>query len=339
MDEPSVGQLLIDSADRLLAAISDDDAFIASRSGALPGHRWDEIEGFGLPLLLIEGDEAGLGVAPADAWAVVQRLGYHAAPYPIAETMLANRVLAAAGLPLAEGPAALVRAGPGWTVSNKRARGTADRVAWGRSATTLVIEGDGQVIRIGQTPSAGPGDSVAGLPRDTLHIDAAGDAASYEGLPFIALGALARALQMAGALERMLGLTVAHVSERVQFGRPIAKFQAVQQSLAIFAGETAAATAAAAHAAEASAGAADEALFAIAIARARIGEAASHATAIAHQLHGAIGYAREHILHRFTTALWAWRDEFGTQRYWTDQVGARALSVGRDGYWPMVTAA
>ena len=153
------------------------------------------------------------------------------------------------------------------------------------------------------------------------------------------LAALARAKQMSGALEAVLTMTITQVQERSQFGRPLAKFQAIQHSLAILAGEVAAARAAADHAVMRLDGAEGDVLLAIGIARARVGEAASRASAIAHQLHGAIGFTREHRLHRYTTALWAWRDQFGTQAWWTRQVGRAVIANGRDGFWPMVTAA
>ena len=63
--------------------------------------------------------------------------------------------------------------------------------------------------------------------------------------------AFARACQIAGALDAALALSVTYVNERQQFGRPLAKFQAVQQSLATFACEAAAANCAAMGAAQA----------------------------------------------------------------------------------------
>lgn len=153
------------------------------------------------------------------------------------------------------------------------------------------------------------------------------------------VAALARAKQMAGALEAVLALTIAHVGERSQFGRPLAQFQAIQHSLAVLAGEVAAGHAAADFAVQRADAGGDELALAVGIARTRIGEAASRAAAIAHQLHGAIGYTREHRLHRYTTALWRWRDHFGTQAWWSRRVGAAVLARGRDGFWPMVTAA
>ena len=70
----------------------------------------------------------------------------------------------------------------------------------------------------------------------------------------------------------------------------------------------------------------------------RAGEAAGTTIGIAHQLHGAIGFTEEHRLHRFTTALWAWRDEYGTSAWWTRRLGAVALEQSADTYWPFVTA-
>ncbi|GLS98865.1 hypothetical protein GCM10007897_02430 [Sphingobium jiangsuense] len=153
--------------------------------------------------------------------------------------------------------------------------------------------------------------------------------------------ALARSAQMTGALDAILALTIAHVSERRQFGRPLSAFQAVQHSLAVLASEVAAAHAAADHATGvlAQQGEGDAFTLAVGIARTRIGEACSKATSLGHQLHGAMGYAREHRLHLYTTALWRWRDEFGTQLFWSREVGQRVLAAGRDRFWLMVTAA
>lgn len=152
------------------------------------------------------------------------------------------------------------------------------------------------------------------------------------------IAAAARAVQMAGGLEAMLAMTIAHVQERSQFGRPLAQFQAIQHSLAVLAGEVAAARAAADLAVERLDEGGETTALAVGIARTRVGEAVSKGSAIAHQLHGAIGYTREHRLHRYTTAMFAWRDEFGTQTWWTRLVGSAVLANGRDGLWPLVTA-
>ena len=121
----------------------------------------------------------------------------------------------------------------------------------------------------------------------------------------------------------------------MQFGKPLQKNQVVQHELAKLAGELACATAAAGLAAEALER--GDALG-VAAGSLRAREAAGTAAGIATQMHGAIGFTREHNLHLFTTSLWAWRDEFGGQVFWATLLGKAAVQAGGDGYWPMVAA-
>ena len=79
-----------------------------------------------------------------------------------------------------------------------------------------------------------PGPARRSWPRRRC---AAGSAAQ----PVWAGGALVRSAQMAGGLEFLLAQSVKYVTERKQFGRPLAAFQAIQQNLALLAGHTAAA--------------------------------------------------------------------------------------------------
>ncbi|MCZ8171575.1 MAG: acyl-CoA dehydrogenase family protein, partial [Brevundimonas sp.] len=120
-----------------------------------------------------------------------------------------------------------------------------------------------------------------------------------------------------------------------QFGKPLQKNQVVQHELAKLAGELACATAAADLAGEALA---RHDLLGVAAGTLRAREAATAGASIATQMHGAIGFTREHRLHLYTTSLWTWRDEFGGQVSWAKLLGSAALSAGGPGYWPMVTA-
>jgi acyl-CoA dehydrogenase len=158
----------------------------------------------------------------------------------------------------------------------------------------------------------------------------------------IAFGAAVRSAQMAGALQRILDQSVQYATERVQFGKQISKFQAIQHSLAELAGEAAAAGAAAGMAADAIArgkGLDDQALADIAAAKVRLGEAATNGSAIAHQVHGAMGFTYEHTLHHSTRRLWSWRDEFGNEAEWSIRLGRLIAKQGADELWPFVTAA
>ena len=120
-------------------------------------------------------------------------------------------------------------------------------------------------------------------------------------------------------------------------------FQAVQQLVAVMASQAAvvgvaADTAIAAVEAAFGSGGGD-ATFMAACAKARASEACYEVTRIAHQLHGAIGYTREHDLHRFTRRLWTWRDADGDEGTWQQKVGSMAVEVGGDGLWPLLAGA
>ena len=145
--------------------------------------------------------------------------------------------------------------------------------------------------------------------------------------------ALARAAQLRGAMEQVLAMSLRYASEREQFGRPLARFQAIQHHLAEIAGEAAATGAAVDAAAQVGTP------FAVAAAKARASQAAGTVARLAHQVHGAIGYTVEHDLHIWTTRLWAWRDEFGNEAHWWQVLGAEAARGGGAALWPvMVTA-
>src|SRR5437763_1858169 len=187
--------------------------------------------------------------------------------------------------------------------------------------------------------------NLAGEPSDTVSFDGATASAAKpaHGLDFAALvrfGAAVRTQQMAGALEHILDQSVQWALDRVQFGRPIGKFQAVQHNLATLAAEVAAAGAAADGAAETIAlegPASERALLDVAVAKVRVGEAASNGAAIAHQVHGAMGFTYEHSLHHATRRLWAWREEFGNETLWAGRLGKLVAEQGAEELWPFLT--
>ena len=149
-----------------------------------------------------------------------------------------------------------------------------------------------------------------------------------------ALMAFARTAQIAGALDAALALSVGYVNERRQFGRPLGKFQAVQQALAGFAGE-AAANCAAVGAAQALDR--DDAAFEIAAAKLRANRAVEIGTTVAHQVHGAIGFTQEYGLHLDKAAV-AMAFEFGNDAYWSRELGSKVVAAGAEAFWPDLTA-
>lgn len=328
--------MLAEMITRLFERSLDDAAQAAAREGQWLPALWTEVEEMGLPLALLTEDQGGFGLSFAEAGETLRLLGSHAMPLPVAETMAANQLFAAAGMPLAEGPAGLARADD-LALSNGRLTGTVARVAWGEQLDCLALAVGDKLYRV---PRAGWTIAEAGSaanfhPRPSLAIDWAVDAEAV--LPWcpLASGATVRAYQIAGALEAALDMTLSHTATRVQFGKPLQKNQVVQHELAKLAGELACATAAADLAGEALA---RHDLLGVAAGTLRAREAASAGASIATQMHGAIGFTREHRLHLYTTSLWAWRDEFGGQVSWAKLLGSAAIAAGGPGYWPMVTA-
>ncbi|WP_024935559.1 MULTISPECIES: acyl-CoA dehydrogenase family protein [Actinomadura] len=311
-------------------------------SGADP---WPGLEASGLALAGVPEEAGGSGGTLADAAAVLRAAGYHAAAVPLAETLVAGRLLAGAGLPVPHGPLTAmsgeVEAASdgdvdgdrgGWTLT-----GTFRRVPWARSARRLVVLGNGLVATADPARARiTEGANVAGEPRDEVVLSgvrAEAAAPSPAGAPDLRrLGALARAVQLTGAMRRALDLAVRYAGEREQFGRPIGRFQAVQQMLAELAGEATVADVAV----RAAVRAPDDPV-AVAAAKANASRAAGAVAAIAHQVHGALGVTEEHALRQVTLRLWSWRDEYGNEAAWADELGA-AITAAPDP-WAFITGA
>lgn len=333
---------LTDSAERLFGSLVTKGVIRAAEAGTFPLALWDAVTDAGFTAALLPEGSGGFGATVPEAMRLLQVSAAHAAPIPLAETMLAGWLLAGAGLPVPGGvlTVAPVRLADAFTLQDGRLTGTATRIPWARDAAAVAVLVDGQIAvlpRDGYTVRQD--QNVAGEPRDTITVDASVQSApcQWTAQQVRAAGAAVRTVQIAGALSRTLSVSVNYAQTRVQFGRPIGKFQAIQHNLAILAGQSAAALAAADMAAEAL----DTglSLLAVGAAKARAGEAASIAAGLAHQSHGAIGFTREYELHHVTRRLWSWRDEFGNEAEWNKIVGRAALAAGADGLWPALTAA
>jgi acyl-CoA dehydrogenase len=132
---------------------------------------------------------------------------------------------------------------------------------------------------------------------------------------------------------------VQYAGERQQFGRPLAKFQAIQMELAEMAGEVTAVTALTDAAVQALSHGDENFALAAAAAKVRAGAAVEVVARLAHQVHGAIGFTQEHKLHHLTKRLWSWRDEAGSELVWSRVLAEGLLAEGPDGLWSALTRA
>jgi len=344
--DASTRDLLRETATRLFQDLCEPAALRAAEGGAAwPDAMWRSVEDAGLPRALVPEAAGGSGVDFPTAMVIARAAGQFALPLPLPETMLAGWLLARAGMPVPDGPMTVAFGEHVTLNQNERGchpRGVADRVPWARASTTIVAMDDAGTVAIVPRDECSfeTGENVAREPRDTVKLGGRSDAvgnARLDRQQLRAVGAALRAAQIAGALQRIADMTTRYAMDRTQFGRPIGKFQAVQQNLAVLAGQTAAAGAAADMAAEAVGETIR--LPPIAAGKARCGEAAGVGAAIAHQVHGAIGFTHEHSLHFLTKRLWSWRDEFGNEAVWNRFVGRHMAKAGANRYWAEITAA
>jgi hypothetical protein len=333
--------ILYDSAMRLFSDHATQDVLAEAEDGLWPGDLWQAVENAGYLDVLLDGT-----VNTVEAATILRAAGHHAAPIPLAETMLARYLCTAAQLPAPDGVLTLAPVEPGdaLILGGGAVSGTAGHIPWGLESEAIVVVGEREVALVSSGAfSWDAGDNLAHEPRD--HLSAAGARAETRALPegidrgaVMRLAALLRGAQMAGAMESALATATQYVNERVQFGRPIGRFQAIQQQMAILAEHAAASLVAVENAARAVAEGLPSTEFACVAAKIRTGEAAGKVAEIAHQVHGAIGFTQEYRLHHVTRRLWSWRDEFGNEAYWARELGRRIATAGGDGLWPLITA-
>lgn len=340
--------------DRISADLTSQALYLQMEQGQWPQGLWDALAQAGVPQACVPADQGGAELPFADAMVALRRSAYQGLPVPLAESLLATRLLLAAGLPVPAGVLTVSAAHPQDDLqvhgegSVLWLQGQAHRVPWLPHAQywVVVARHEGRACVAVLESSAWSDATIttrhnlAGEPRTQVHLQRAAVLAMAP-LPdaaerLLLEGALMRSVQMSGALQRALDNSIQYANERVQFGRPIGKFQAVQHMLAVLAGHVAASSAAVDAVVAASAQTPHALLTAIA--KARVGEAASKGTEIAHQVHGAMGFTREHHLHHVTRRLWAWRDEFGNETLWQIRLGRLVTQQGADQLWPLLTS-
>lgn len=350
--------IIEDSIVRFLSkALDTADCVNAEKTGQLP-EQWSLAVESGFTNLLSPESQGGADVSWSDAMPLFRGLGYYRVPLPLAETVIANFLINAGGhkvettLPIALADevttTGLQFSSSGGAVT---ANGSLARVPWAR-ASDLILVGmpDG---RIGVWTLKTPGCEIVArvdvtkLPSDTVVFKGARAELVFDApFPFVSqparyLGALARSAMIVGAAEFALETSVQYALDRVQFGRPIGKNQAIQQQLAQMAGQIAVAR----HASElafqnASSWTAPEQVgdsLSAGCAKVLAGEAADVATSVAHQVHGAIGFTYEYVLNFATRRMWVWREDHGTASWWARRIGGQVVKAGAQNFWPAMT--
>ena len=347
--------IILQSANKIFLKHMTKDAVDQAENGHFPTDLWMDLQEAGLLLIGIEEENGGNGGDLADGFKLMQLAGKYSAPIPLAETLIGNWLLAETGL----GISTEMKSLPSLYSLNENhisfesgcISGMVPYVPYGREANhVMAFLERGQELELVLLPVQAAkiraGKNLAGEARDTL---------IFGNVPFnelehcpiapelrermICLGALARVAMMTGAMERIMELTSEHVQTRHQFGKPLSRQQAIQQHIALLAGELAAAKAALNNAVvsiESGHPTSDTAL-----AKIRVNEGAGKFAKAAHQIMAAIGFTHEHSLHHSTRRLWSYRDEFGSEADWSEvianQLRQRNQNGNQNGLWEYIT--
>jgi acyl-CoA dehydrogenase len=312
--------LLVDSFVRLLGQVSHPAAVrLAEESGDVRDIL-RAVDESGFLDALVPELKGGSGLALADVVPMFLAAGAHLLPIPFAETVVARTLIATAETEAPRGKTIILW--PATSVGRLRSQlaptGEPSSLALAQRGTEFqllpIVFGDGGTdpFRVGSArPDFGARPLLSfSLPRvDLMHWAAAITAAN-----------------MAGAMERLLDMSLTHVNNRQQFGRPLGKFQAIQQQLSVFAERAVSAKVAARIGLHGADLVLDE--NRVAIAKSVANESARDCASIAHAVHGAIGISEAHDLQLFTRRLARWRISFGSDSYWQRHLGAVRLGSG-----------
>jgi acyl-CoA dehydrogenase len=314
--------LLTDSVSAVFQDHATPAAVRRAQEAGLDRLLWQHLVDGGFDRALAPEATGGSGLAMRDVAGVLQACGRFAAPVPLGEAMVAHAVAAACEAELPEGV---------FTAATARVEGDAIRataVPWGASSDWVFAVEPGRrafILPVGAAQaSQHPGLGACNeADMQWRHQDAHAELAMPADLDWHATGACLRTAQIAGALDAVLEMTLRYAGERSQFGRPLAKFQAIQQQLAVLAEDAFAARMAAAVACDSAATLPDPTIAAAA--KVVASAAAARSCGIAHAIHGAMGITAEHDLQLYTRRLLAWRMQYGSEQQWATRVGASLL--------------
>lgn len=305
---------LIDPFNRLLGALAAPDAVRSIEAGASASAMWSEIAASGYLDALVPEAQGGAGLTLARVQPLLEAVGRYAVPLPVGETMLARALLAAAGVCPPPGPIAL-----GTSLAQTQI------ISCGRVAEHVLIDtGSALVLAdIGTLTCEETGVHNALTLRISWTGAISGTAFARPDHGLRPIAALLRAALIAGASARLCDLTTEYANTREQFGKPIGRQQALQQSIAVMAEDMIAVRIASQLGCS---GGLQGPLHAMATAKSTASSVAARLAATAHAVHGAIGISEDYEVNRLTRRLHEWRMADGSEGYWNALLGAAHLS-------------
>ena len=270
-----------------------------------PGRKlWTRLADLGVTALAVPESHGGLGASPVELVLAFRELGRGAVPGPYVEAVAALPPLLAQAA-----PDRLPALANGDVVATLALPPLAPR-ALDAAASDVVFRCDGETLAVAAAQQSYASVDRARRLDDVVVTEVLG---AVDAAAAVESAALATAAYLLGAGERVLDMAARYATQRVQFGTPIGRFQAVKHQLAdarvalelarplLYAAGLTLGT---------PAGARD-----VSAAKVACGDAAYRSSRTALQVHGAIGYTGEHDLSLWLTRIRALLGAWGTQRH------------------------
>ncbi|QYG93213.1 acyl-CoA dehydrogenase [Iamia sp. SCSIO 61187] len=274
---------------------------------------WSDASELGWLGLHVAEEHGGSGFGIEELVVVVEQMGRAVAPGPFVPTVIASAVLSAVadddtrarllpGLVSGELTGAVALGGT-VTVDGATASGDAGAVLGGGLAQVLLIPAgdDVAVVAVGDGVAV---DVPANLDPTRRSARVTLDGAAATVIPgarrtLVDLARLLLAAEAVGVARECTDMAAAYAKERIQFGRPIAMFQAVKHHCANMAVATELATSAVWDGARAASTGGDQLTYAAAVAVTLAAPAADLCANLSTQVHGGIAITWEHDAHLF----------------------------------------
>ena len=198
---------------------------------------WRQLVEFGAPCMRVPEEAGGGGVSLLDAVVVMEEAGRHLLSAPLAEAMVASRLLATIGGEEAGAWLARVMDGALVTLCATPERGPA--LVPGGAVADAVVWLDVDAVRCSVLAPPAAADYHGSLPFAPVSLVVPGSTLLAQGpgaraafLAALEERKLLTGAMLAGAADGALGLAAAYAGERTAFGKPIGSFQGVAHPLA-----------------------------------------------------------------------------------------------------------
>ena len=223
--------IVVETAEKIFADLADAQTINHDKKGSWKAPLWQALTEAGLPLSWVSEQCGGSGASLAEGFSVLGAAGRFAVAVPLAETMLAGWLLSQANITSPEGAMTVAPAGPKDRLTlgadgalSGRARG----IPFARDTNHIAVlaQGNGG-LSIALVESSAcrieAGLNLGGDGNDTVTLSNVQPVTvkpapkGFDHSTLMLMGGVARSLQIAGALETMLDISVRYSNERVAF--------------------------------------------------------------------------------------------------------------------------